>query len=175
MNPRLLTTPLVAATLLLSTLGCSKKDAATPSNSGSYKLDGVLRSCTATAYIRTVPTSSYSIDILTVYLTTTPQPTSGEENLKVIFIKRSGQADTAYHYDYMYLYTKGETVFPAATYTSDLYAIKSPITSTSNNGVSAIFAGSWLTNGSPTGTGYPVNSLPAYRKISDGVFTDVRL
>jgi uncharacterized lipoprotein YehR (DUF1307 family) len=52
MNLRLLATPLVATTLLLSTLACSKKEDAQPtaSNNASYKLDGTTITCQSKAY-----------------------------------------------------------------------------------------------------------------------------
>ncbi|MGI4863084.1 MAG: hypothetical protein ACRYFZ_04120 [Janthinobacterium lividum] len=100
MKLRLLATPLVATTLLLSTLGCAKKEDATPTPtaSGSYILDGKTINCTVKAVVQTSlagnPAQSY--DVLDVELTTTPQPASGPEKLDLYFQKQTGQSPNAY-------------------------------------------------------------------------------
>jgi hypothetical protein len=162
MNLRVPTAPLtlVAATLLLSTLGCSKKDAPTPSNIGSYKLDGVLRNCSAETYGRSLVSVGYNLEELTVYLTTTPQPASGFEALKVIFTKVAGQADTTYRCSHIYFYNNGEKRFPAGEF--DTYeSVKSPLTITGNNEISGVFFGR------------AVLGQLSYGSIREGVFTRV--
>jgi hypothetical protein len=152
---------LLGATLLLGTLGCSKKDAPTPSNIGSYKLDGVLRNCTAETYGRSVVGVGYNYEELTVYLTTTPQPANGFEALKVIFVKGAGQADTTYRCSDLYFYTNGEKTFPAGAFYTYSSA-KSPLMLTGSNEISGIFSG------------WAVRGQFSYGSITDGVFTRVR-
>ena len=160
MNLRLLAPPLVAATLL-STLGCSKQDDATPVNTGSYKLDGVLRNCKAETYSDLATSNGYTYKRLTVYLTTTPQPASGAEALKVIFYKVASQADTSYRCSDVHLYTKGDLVFPACSFVT--YPSSQPvITSAHNASISGTFSATSIT--------YP----STYASVSEGVFTNVR-
>ena len=89
MNLRLLATPLFAATLLLSTLGCSKKDEPKPdaTPTAGYTIDGRAVKCNATG----VRTTSYGFDALIVTLTTTPQPANGPEMLTLTFTKLPGE------------------------------------------------------------------------------------
>jgi hypothetical protein len=73
MRLRLLTIPLLASTLLFSTLGCSKKDApkTDSASTGSYKLDGVLKTCEVkSAFFSASVSQSY--DQLDISLTTIP-------------------------------------------------------------------------------------------------------
>jgi hypothetical protein len=163
MRLHLLTIPLLTSSLLLSTLSCSKKDDATPLDTGSYKLDGKLKNCKAETDERSFTIGSRDYKALTVYLTTTPQPATGAEVLKLTFVKYASLADTTYRCDGMALFTHGEQIsssqFYAPTYS------KSPLTLTSSNRVSGVFAGS-VTNSSPS---------YAYKFISEGVFTNVHL
>lgn len=162
MNLRVLTTPLtlVTATLLLSTMGCSKKDEPAPINTGSYKLDGMLRKCTAETYSRSFTIGAYSYEELTVYLTTTPQPASGFEALKVIYTKNAGQADTTYRCTKINFYTNGESVFPAGAFDT-FDSAKSPLTLTGTNEISGVFYGN------------AVRGQLSYGSIKEGVFTNV--
>ena len=100
MNLRLLATPLLSTTLLLSTLGCSKKQETTPTPaaSGSYILDGKTINCTVRAFVQTstAGTPPQSYDVLDVELTTTPQPASCPEKLDLYFQKQTGQSPTYY-------------------------------------------------------------------------------
>jgi hypothetical protein len=163
MTIRLLTIPLLATGLLLSTLGCSKKDAATPIDMGSYKLDKELKNCKAETDERSYTIGSNDYKALTVYLTTTPQPASGAEVLKLTFVKYASLADTTYRCDGMALFTQGEQISSSQFYAPSYP--KSPLTLTSDNRVSGAFAGS-VTNSSPS---------HAYGFISEGVFTNVHL
>lgn len=105
MNKRLLTTPLVAATLLLGTLGCSKKDEV-PAASGSYVLDGRTVNYTTQAWVQTLA-SSYSSaptrHMLTVELTTTPEPASGPEKVELFFMKEATASPKTYLPSDLYL------------------------------------------------------------------------
>lgn len=151
---------LIAATLLLSAPGCSKKDEPAPNNTGSYKLDGIQRNCSAETYGRSLVSLGYNLEELTVYLTTTPQPASGFEALKVIFTKVAGQADTTYRCSHIYFYNNGEKRFPAGEF--DTYeSVKSPLTITGNNEISGVFFGRAV-----------IGQL-SYGSIREGVFTRV--
>jgi hypothetical protein len=85
MKLRLLSIPLLASALLLGAPGCSKKDdpATNSGGTGSYKLDGTTITCQSKAYLRTATSGGMSSDYLEVDLTTTPQPASGAEALKL--------------------------------------------------------------------------------------------
>ena len=88
----ILTTLLLALSLLLGTSGCSKKQQdAAPATNGSYKLNGELIKCLVTAQTYSYTSGSQPIDFMDVYFTTTPQPASGEEVLTILFAKPAGQ------------------------------------------------------------------------------------
>jgi hypothetical protein len=73
MEKHLLATHLVAIALLLSTLGCSKKNdpaVKQPAIVASYMLSGTLIKCTASSQ---VVNSGLGTDYLTLTLTTTPR------------------------------------------------------------------------------------------------------
>jgi hypothetical protein len=158
MTLRLLATPLVAATLLLSTLGCSKKqEAAAPAATGSYKLDGVVKTCQVTAL--SVPASSATQvpgDQLLVTLTTTPQPAGGPEGVVLTFSKPFGQVPAAYQLG-GFAYLLGTTGTP---YNNEVTTLQE-----ANGSYSGTFSGTPAT----TGTGTTLA-----RKITDGVFAGVR-
>lgn len=80
MKRRLLATPLVAATLLLSTLNWAKKSApvASPTNTGTYPLDGVVMPCQVTVSIRSGTANNLLADYLDVRLT----PTSAQHSAR---------------------------------------------------------------------------------------------
>jgi hypothetical protein len=157
MTLHLLAMPLVVATLLLSTLGCSKKEAAAPAATGSYKLDGVVKTCAVTAL--SVPASSSTQvpgDQLLLTLITTPQPANGPKGVVFTFSKPFGQAPTAYHLD-EFAYLLGTSGVP---YTNEVTTLQE-----ASGSYSDTFSGTPAT----TSTG----TTPA-RKITDGVFTSVR-
>jgi len=156
MNLRHLATPLLATGLLLSTLGCSKKEEAAPTAMGSYKLDGTTRSCQAKAYVSSASSGGLAYDYLEVDLTTTPQPASGTEILKLYYLKPSGQPTNAYLLSSLELTAKGGT-----------YSFGNNV-STLNSTISGGFSGTFSATASRTTT------APPYTTISDGVYTDVR-
>ncbi len=159
MNARLLATPLVATTLLLSTLGCAKKDDATPastSNTGSYKLNGRTVNCQARTYFKSYASNSGGpgTDVLSVILTTNPQPAAGKEEFAINFEKASTQPTTAYRPTTIHLV---DSDYPQGLpMRNDLTTL-----STTSSSVSGTFAA--------TGTNTPGTSITA------GVFTDVSL
>jgi hypothetical protein len=162
MRLRSLTSPLLATALLLSTLACSKKDdpAATSVGTGSYKLDATPVTCQAKAYPSSATSGGLSYDYLEIDLTTTPQPASGAETLKLYFFKQGGQPSTAYQLNDVALFTKGNT-------TSPYYFANQVTTLTPTNGG---FSGSFSAKASS-----PVGGNPGpYTAITAGVFTDAR-
>jgi hypothetical protein len=100
MDTRLLTTALITVTLLMCTLGCSKKDnpaATQPTIMASYMLNGALINWTASSQVSSqVVTSGLGTDYLTLTLTTTPQPATGVQRLQLTYTKSTGQPLTAY-------------------------------------------------------------------------------
>ena len=163
MRLRLLTTPLLATSLLLSTLACSKKEdpAATSIGTGSYKLDGATIACQAKAYPSSATSGGLTYDYLEIDLTTTPQPASGAETLKLFFFKQGGQSSNAYRLNDFALFTKGNT-------TSPYYFANDVTTLTTTNGS---FSGTFSARASsPVGGTAP----GPYTAITAGVFTDAR-
>jgi hypothetical protein len=162
MHLRLLTTPLLAIGLLFSTLGCSKKDdpAAASVGTGSYKLDGTTITCQAKAYPSSATSGGLTYDYLEIDLTTTPQPTSGAETLKLFFFKQGGQSSNAYQLNDLALFTKGNTASP-------YYFANDVTTLTSTTGG---FSGTFSAKTSNPAGG---NAGP-YTAITAGAFTDAR-
>jgi hypothetical protein len=156
MNLRHLATPLLATGLLLSTLGCSKKEDAAPTAMGSYKLDGATRSCQAKAYVSSASSGGLAYDYLEVDLTTTPQPASGAEILKLYYLKPGGQPANAYLLNSLELTAKGGTY----SFGNDA----STLNTTLNGGFSGTFSA----------TASRTTTAPPYTTISAGVYTDVR-
>jgi len=161
MNLRLLTTPLLATGLLLSTLGCSKKeeDAKPTNGTASYKLDGVTRTCQVTATITNITNNSTPNDLLHLTLTTIPEPAGGKEVVNLYLSKAVGQPTSAYQ-PYSFDYS-GKSVTSGAYLSGILYNnITTSISQTSGGG----FSGTFKATTNPT----------VYGPISDGVYTDVR-
>jgi hypothetical protein len=162
MKLRLLALPLLAAPLLLSTLGCSKKDDPVASSTGtaSYQLDAATITCQAKTYASTATSGGLTYDYLEVDLTTTPQPTTGPELLKLFFFKEGGQPNTAYRLNDLSLLTKG------STYPYYFANQVTTITPTSSGG----FSGTFTAKASS-----PVGGSPGpYSTITAGIFTNAQ-
>ncbi len=160
MKRHLLTTPLVAG-LLLSTLGCSKRnEPAAPTATGSYELDNTTISCQAKASTSTALTNGISIDYLYIDLVTTPQPATGPETLRLYFVKPNVPTSNTYTLYDIGLANNINTIPYTFSVTSGT------ITSTSNGGYSGTFAGKIVN--SSGGTPAP------YTTITNGTFTNVR-
>lgn len=162
MNLRLLATPLLATGLLLSTLGCSKKDEdAKPAiGTASYKLNGVTRTCQVKATVSVITNNATPNDLLLLTLTTTPEPVGGKEVTNLYLSKAVGQPTSAYH-PYSFDYS-GKSVSSGAYLSNILYNnITTYISQTSGGG----FSGTFKATTNPT----------TYGPISDGVYTDIRL
>lgn len=159
---RLRIMPFAATALLLSTLGCSKKDdsVASPGGTGSYKLDGNTITCQPKAYTNTTTSGGLSFDYLEIDLTTTPQPASGAETLKLYFYKQTGQPNNAYTLTDISFFTKG-SMSP--------YYFANDVTTLSSGGNS--FSGTFSAKAiNPVGSTTP----GPYIAITNGVFTDAR-
>ncbi len=152
MKLHLLATPLLATGLLLSTLGCSKKDdpSGPVAGTGSYKLDGVKRHCDAYTTFSTGAANGQTYDEVEVRLTTTPQPASGIETLDLFYSKKTTEPNTAYQLLYLISYSSNSQFSNDGT----------TITPTSGGGLSGTFAGTAF-------------GTPKY-VITEGVFTDAR-
>jgi hypothetical protein len=153
MNLRLLTTPLLATGLLLSTLGCSKKDDPVALNTGSYKLDGNTFTCQAKALAST--SSDGRLSYLKIELATLPEPATGPETLRLYFAKANTQSSNTYTLTDISLISKGNTSL--YFFSADAAAL----TTTSSGG----FSGQLITSISPT---------PAlYTTVTNGTFSNV--
>ncbi|MDO7852299.1 hypothetical protein [Hymenobacter convexus] len=153
MKPRLLTILSFATGLLLSTLGCSKKDdPQSIANTGSYVSDGRKVSCTATGGFY----SSLGNDNLTFDLATTPQPPAGKEVLRLIYTKSVAQPTSDYALSQLQLLNNGAI---STLYNADAYTL----TSHSDGTFSGTFS---------SGTKYP-NPGTAAPILTGGVFSRV--
>jgi len=163
MNLRLLTTPLVAATLLLSTLGCSKKDdpTATPTTptttgTGSFKRDGVTITGTSRAYTNSFKDLNGQL-VVAVYITITENTPSASD-------ARSATLEFQNNRLYQITYKKGVANGTDAStypYTSSVATLTQPNISS--------YSGTF------SGTGMVTTSTNTPSTITDGVFTDARL
>lgn len=156
---RLLTTSLTAILLLLGAAGCSKEEDPKADPSASYTLDGQARNCKATQ--ETTTASGY--DYLTIGLTTTPQPSSGEEKLTLTFRKPTGQANTAYE-----LVPVGSMLLQSSLSTQPInFFTKSPIPRFTGNRVSGTFSGE-------AAASLSAGTYTIIHTITAGTYTDVR-
>lgn len=156
---RLFTTPLLAATLVLSTLGCATKaDDPTPptptpaSGTGSYTVDGLSVTCKATFYKSSTNTG---LDYLLIYLVTTPEPSTGPKKLTLTFTKRPSEPVSAY--ETAGAYTSLANINAATLYGPQPYTVAA----TSSGGISGTFSA--ITP--------PTDAVKSV--ITNGVFTDV--
>jgi len=151
---------LATACLLFTSFGCAKKDdpAAPTTGTGSYKLDNTTINCQARALTSSASSGGLAYDYLQVALTTTPQPASGAETLKLYFVKQSGQPTNAYALTDISLETKGST-----------YAFANDVTTLTSPG-SGVFSGTF----SATASTFGGTASGPYRTITAGVFTNAQ-
>jgi hypothetical protein len=153
---------LAAILLLLTIVGCSKKEIATPTvSAGSYNLDNQTVACKPQVSTSTLTTTAgQTSDVLQVQLSTLPLQTGGE-TLHLLFQKPQGQASTAYQLYAMFLlnsrYPQG-VFFDNTTVT---------LSETSSGVFSGTFSGRVVTSGGTV--------PPPYFTLSEGVFTNARL
>jgi hypothetical protein len=159
MTLRLLTIPALTSGLLLSMLGCSKKDdptRTTPVGTGSYTYDGTLVNCQASA----TTTSKLYKGQHQYYLYVTLQPTpklSASKSVRAEFVKLEGQPNTAYRL-FAVTYFADSSLVVHTLHTNNTAGT---ITETSSGSFTGTFAGTDFSN-------------PAHT-ISAGTFTDVQL
>jgi hypothetical protein len=158
MRLHLLAIPL--ATLLLSTLSCSKqedvKPTTTPLGKGSYMLDGgSLMNCQVSASTSARPTAGQQYDYLLVTLQTAAQPTTGGV-VRLEFGKPAGQPNTAYTLASLIYFTN------SSLSVGRLYSNSQAATLTETS--KGVFAGTF------SGTDF---SIPN-GTLSAGVFSDVQ-
>jgi hypothetical protein len=157
MTSRFLTTPLLAATLLLSTLGCAKKEdpIATPVvSTSSYKVTGKAIAGQTKGHVQ-LNVNGTNIDALVFLISNTSPPPNSTGSLLLYFEKPTGQPSTAYKLTGLN-YSPTNTD-PLAMLDFTTYA--GTITETSTDVFSGTFSGT-------TASGI---------SLSEGVFTNVRL
>jgi len=155
MNLRLLATPLFATGLLLSTLGCSKKEdpKPDPTPTAGYTINNRDVKCNATG----VHTISNSTDLLVVTLITTPQPTSGPEVFTLTLTKPTSDPIGNY-----------QTVGSSLTTTT----ATGPATTTYGTTTAAVRNGS--TSGKVSGGFATYLTVPPTTTITGGYFADIQ-
>jgi hypothetical protein len=117
MLPRRLFPAVLAAGLLLSPLGCITEPPLPVNGTGSYALDGVVRTCVVQADLTYPALGNQPLDQLDVVLLTTPEPATGPEAVALTFSKFQGQPPTAYELKAMRYQTAAGLVatFPQPT------------------------------------------------------------
>jgi hypothetical protein len=153
----------LAVTLCLGIMGCSKKEEPAPvANIGSYAFITRKASSQDTRQVscqaRAVLSSDSSFDYLDITLTTTPQPASGTEFIKLSFYKHSGQPANAYEF---YESTITNSEFNGHPFINKV----ATLVSTSDGGFSGTFSGNFSTL---VGFIYQTDY-----SLSSGVFTNV--
>jgi hypothetical protein len=159
MHRRLLVMPLLGAALLLSTLGCSKKEVPSPvPGTGSYKLDGTAKTCQAKASISAGSIGSNTYDFLNLELSPTPE--TGNETLRLYLYKLPGAPSSTY------LLNNLEIVVKGARNLYNFAPTSFTLTVTEAGGISGTFSAVVSASSS---------SVPGpYTTITEGSFTDVR-
>ena len=170
MNYRFFHSPLLALALLAGTLGCSKQTDPAPAlvtGTSSYELtsrqvtSSLVTSRQVNGQAHVIASQDAGYDFLEVQLTTTPQPASGPETLKLYFSRQTGQPTTAYQLDDIVMYDHAK--LQGSPFENDV----ATIVATSNGGFSGTFSG---TLGHLTG-GF-INDW--YYTLEKGVFTNAR-
>jgi len=159
MHPRLLTKSLLAATLLASTLSCTKKDAEAPTplrGTGSYKVGGRPVSGISLAFVYTNTTQK--TDRLSIVLSDTPVYQSNTQTVFLIFEKPTDRPSTAYQLTEMSYTPDNTNNFNKVSFTNDVTTLQetSP----------GVFSGTFSGTSTSSGIAYT---------LSEGIFTDARL
>lgn len=167
MNIRLLATPLVAATLLLSTLGCSKKDdptvtTPTTANTGSYKRDGVAVASTASARYDSFQQNNQTVYVLYINLVESGQGVTDPRIATLEFQSIGSNSTGAFR---LYQITYRQQYSPTLITTYPASTTVATVTSAGPSSFSGTFSGTGMLN-------YAVNTPSV---LSDGVFTDAHL
>lgn len=160
MTLRLLTVPLVATALLMSSQSCSKKDDVSPApDTGSFRLDEISVSAQAKATRGAGSIGSTAYDFLDLDLRPT-QPAGEVQRLSLHLYKVPGSADNTFQLSRLSVYTSGN---------GSPYNFAGTSFSLTENGegrYSGTFTGKVNANSS---------SIPGiYSLITKGVFTKVQ-
>jgi hypothetical protein len=153
MHLRSLLTPLLSSTLLLSTLGCSKKNDPPAVGTGTLRSDGPLISCNVSASRSSSATTGRQYDYLLVTMQATPASASSEV-VRIEFVRPAGRTTSDYNLSSI-------TYFASSSSAGRLYnnATSASVGETSNG----VFSGNFFA------TDY---STP--NKGITGMFADVR-
>ena len=157
----LLSTLLLAFTLLLGGAGCSKKrEDAAPAANGSYKFNGELVKCWVTAKTDPATSNGQGFDYLDFTFTTVPQPASGAEAMTIYLFKPAGQSQ----------YQVADLVVTTARYPGlqgrGLYQDSVTVAPTRGGSFSGAFSGKATTS---IGFSFQKDYL-----FTEGIYTDVR-
>ncbi|MET4075481.1 hypothetical protein [Hymenobacter sp. UYCo722] len=160
MSLRLLATPLLVICLFLSTIGCSKKEAAAPAlSTGSFQLDGTLTSGHVTATRSAGSIGGTAYDFLTLDLMPT-QTGQGVVRLNLLLYKVPGSSDDTFLLNNLLVFTNSNT--SAYNFASQGFTL----TATGSGRFSGSFAGRVSASSS---------SIPGpYTTITNGTFTSVQ-
>jgi hypothetical protein len=162
----LLTIPFTYTALLLSALGCTKKDDpnATPSNTGSYKLDGRATIFKAQCFLYLGrDTANRPTNTLVIRLTESSQ--APNETANVVFSKYESEPASAYILRSVDI-IQASPPSPVPTTRPYQDARQFTISPTGSGGFSGTFTAH---SDSSTYSGRPSSA------VTDGVFTDVHL
>ncbi|MDO7884253.1 hypothetical protein [Hymenobacter cheonanensis] len=154
---RLLSPSVLTALLLVSALGCTKKDdpAPTPAvGTGSYKVTRDAISGQARAFL-SANVNSTKVDVLSISLTDTPTLQSNTRTVNVFFQKPTGQPSTAYQLTEIVYYPNNTNPLDMLTFASSTATLKETS--------SGVFSGTF--------SGTTASSIV----LSEGIFTDARL
>jgi len=159
MKLRLLTLPLVATTLLLSTLGCADEEPGPAPNTGSYQLDTIPLSGQAKATLSGGSIGGTTYDFLELDIFPVSQGTERVARLNLLFYKAPGSPASTYLLNNLSVYTKGNTA--PYNFASTGFTLKAA----SDGSFSGTFSGS---------VNAASSMIPGpYITITNGVFTAV--
>ncbi|GAB3638255.1 hypothetical protein GCM10027422_38450 [Hymenobacter arcticus] len=147
--------------LLVSTLGCSKKNdpAATPAiGTGSYKISGRLVSGQSRAYVQATATGQKT-NVLYISLSDTPTLQNNTQTVLLTFEKPVGQPSTAYQLTAMVYAPNNTNSFDAVSFNNQVTTIQETST--------GVFSGTFSGNSSTA----PATGVT----LTEGVFTGARL
>jgi len=144
--------------LLLSVLGCTKKDGPAPSvGTGSYNLDSRMITSQATADTLTASGGGTTSVFLNILLTETPSKQNDTQYFHIGFVKSAGQPNTAYR---LIMLSTDKINQLGTVYNNN---VKVTLSETSKGVYSGTFSGNFSSLNLPSST------------VTDGVFTNVRL
>jgi hypothetical protein len=154
MHLRSLLTPLLSSTLLLSTLGCSKKNDPPAVGTGTLRSDGQLINCNVSASSSFRATAGQQYDYLLVTMQATLASASSEV-ARIEFVRPAGRTNSDYNLSSITYFANSSS---AGTRYND--ATSASVGETSNG----VFSGNFFA----TSYNAPIKNIT-------GMFTDARL